>query len=127
MGATQLKYAIRWWYLPGPHHRCRFTRRSRQRLRCRYLRQLRNGAPYRKEAIIKHQTQALQIDRGEHGFMFDCEISELMEEKGAYITTNLTAFNLNLLEIPAVKNVASSRLAKAKSASAAFKIITSRI
>ncbi|CAH6839129.1 Amidohydrolase [Vibrio chagasii] len=73
---------------------------------------------YRKEAIIGALNAGVKSI--EHGFMFDCEISELMEEKGAYITTNLTAFDPNLLEIPAVKNVASS-LAKAKSASAAFK------
>jgi imidazolonepropionase-like amidohydrolase len=46
---------------------------------------------------------------------FDCEIAELMEEKGAFITTNLTAFDPGLLDIPAVANVPSS-LAKAKSA-----------
>ncbi|MCY9827627.1 metal-dependent hydrolase family protein [Vibrio chagasii] len=73
---------------------------------------------YRKEAIIGALNAGVKSI--EHGFMFDCEISELMEEKGAYITTNLTAFDPNLLESPAVKNVASS-LAKAKSASAAFK------
>ncbi|MEE1673228.1 amidohydrolase family protein [Agarivorans aestuarii] len=73
---------------------------------------------YRKEAIVSALNSGVKSI--EHGFMFDCEISELMEEKGAYITTNLTAFDPNLLEIPAVKNVASS-LAKAKSASAAFK------
>ncbi|WP_221073721.1 metal-dependent hydrolase family protein [Agarivorans aestuarii] len=73
---------------------------------------------YRKEAIIGALNAGVKSI--EHGFMFDCEISELMEEKGAYITTNLTAFDPNLLEIPAIKNVPSS-LAKAKSASAAFK------
>ncbi len=73
---------------------------------------------YRKEAIMGALNAGVKSI--EHGFMFDCEISELMKEKGAYITTNLTAFDPNLLEIPAVKNVASS-LAKAKSASAAFK------
>ena len=56
----------------------------------------------------------------EHGFMFDGKIAELMEKKGAYITTNLTAFDPGLLDIPAVKNVPAS-LRKAKSASAAFK------
>lgn len=55
----------------------------------------------------------------EHGFMFDCEISALMEEKGAYITTNLTAFDPGLLDIEAVNSVPAS-LRKAKSASAAF-------
>lgn len=73
---------------------------------------------YRKEAIMDALNAGVKSI--EHGFMFDCEISELMKEKGAYITTNLTAFDPNLLEIPAIKNVPSS-LAKAKSASAAFK------
>ena len=72
---------------------------------------------YRKEAIMT------ALDAGvrsiEHGFMFDCEISEKMNQKGAYITTNLTAFDPGLLEIPAVRDVPAS-LAKAKSASAAF-------
>ncbi|MCP4303774.1 MAG: amidohydrolase family protein, partial [bacterium] len=72
---------------------------------------------YRKETI----TAALNagVKTIEHGFAFDCEIAELMKEKGAYITTNLTAFDPGLLDIPAVKNVPAS-LRKAKSASAAF-------
>lgn len=55
----------------------------------------------------------------EHGFMFDCEISELMKEKNAYITTNLTAFDPNLFDIPAISQVPAS-LRKAKSATASF-------
>lgn len=72
---------------------------------------------YRKKAIISALKAGVKSI--EHGFMYDCEIGELMKEKGAYITTNLTAFDPGLLDIPAVKNVPSS-LAKAKSASAAF-------
>jgi len=72
---------------------------------------------YRKEAIVAALNAGVKSI--EHGFMFDCEISKLMEEKGAYITTNLTAFDPGLLDIPAVKDVPAS-LAKAKSASAAF-------
>ncbi|WP_068116186.1 metal-dependent hydrolase family protein [Tropicimonas marinistellae] len=72
---------------------------------------------YRKEAIMS------ALDAGvmsiEHGFSFDCDIAEVMNEKGAYITTNLTAFDPGLLDIPAVKNQPSS-LAKAISASATF-------
>ncbi|PSL21582.1 amidohydrolase family protein [Shimia abyssi] len=72
---------------------------------------------YRKEAILT------ALDAGvmsiEHGFSFDCEIADVMNEKGAYITTNLTAFDPGLLDIPAVANVPAS-LAKAKSASATF-------
>lgn len=72
---------------------------------------------YRKEAILNAlEAGVMSI---EHGFSFDCEIAEIMNEKGAYITTNLTAFDPGLLTIPAVANVPSS-LAKAKSASATF-------
>ncbi|MCP5091931.1 MAG: amidohydrolase family protein, partial [Gammaproteobacteria bacterium] len=39
--------------------------------------------------------------------------------KGAYITTNLTAFDPNMFDIPAIKEVPAS-LRKARSASAAF-------
>jgi len=72
---------------------------------------------YRKEAIMTALNAGVKSI--EHGFMFDCEISRLMKKKGAYITTNLTAFDPGLLDIPAVANVPAS-LAKAKSASAAF-------
>jgi imidazolonepropionase-like amidohydrolase len=72
---------------------------------------------YRKEAIM------IALNAGvrsiEHGFSFDCEIAKLMKKKDAYITTNLTAFDPGLLDIPAVANVPAS-LAKAKSASATF-------
>lgn len=72
---------------------------------------------YKKESILR------ALDAGvksiEHGFGFDCEIAKVMKKKGAYITTNLTAFAPGLLEIPAVKNVPAS-LRKAISASAAF-------
>ena len=72
---------------------------------------------YRKEAIMNALNAGVKSI--EHGFSFDCEIAELMKEKGAYITTNLTAFDPGLLTIPAVANQPSS-LAKAKSASATF-------
>lgn len=72
---------------------------------------------YRKEAIMTALNAGVRSI--EHGFMFDCEISKVMKKKDAYITTNLTAFIPNLLEIPAVKNVPAS-LRKAKSAQAAF-------
>ena len=58
---------------------------------------------YRKEAILG------ALDAGvmsiEHGFAFDCDIAEVMNEKGAFITTNLTAFDPGLMDIPAIKNV----------------------
>ncbi|GHD31007.1 amidohydrolase family protein [Halioglobus pacificus] len=72
---------------------------------------------YRKEAMMS----ALEagVKSIEHGFSFDCEVAKVMKQKGAFITTNLTAFDPGLLDIPAVANVPSS-LAKAKSASATF-------
>ncbi|GAA6193739.1 amidohydrolase family protein [Phaeobacter sp. NW0010-22] len=72
---------------------------------------------YRKEAILNALNAGVRSI--EHGFMFDCEISALMAEKDAYITTNLTAFDPNLFDIPAINEVPAS-LRKAKSASAAF-------
>ncbi|GAB5437399.1 metal-dependent hydrolase family protein [Falsiruegeria mediterranea] len=72
---------------------------------------------YRKEAIMNAlESGVMSI---EHGFEFDCEISALMAEKGAYITTNLTAFDPNLFDIPAIRDVPAS-LRKAQSATAAF-------
>jgi len=72
---------------------------------------------YRKEAIMNALNAGVKSI--EHGFSFDCEIAEVMKEKGAYITTNLTAFDPGLLSIPAIASVPSS-LAKAKSASETF-------
>jgi imidazolonepropionase-like amidohydrolase len=72
---------------------------------------------YRKKAIMAALNAGVKSI--EHGFSFDCEISRLMKKKGAYITTNLTAFDPGLLDIPAVANVPAS-LAKAISASATF-------
>ncbi|WP_380058984.1 amidohydrolase family protein (plasmid) [Falsihalocynthiibacter sp. SS001] len=72
---------------------------------------------YRKEAIMNAlESGVMSI---EHGFEYDCEIGALMEEKGAYITTNLTAFDPNLFDIPAIRDVPAS-LRKAQSATAAF-------
>ena len=72
---------------------------------------------YRKEAIMAALNAGVRSI--EHGFMYDCEIGELMKEKDAYITTNLTAFDPNLFDIPAIKEVPAS-LRKARSAAAAF-------
>ena len=72
---------------------------------------------YRKEAIMNALKAGVRSI--EHGFAFDCEIAELMKEKNAFITTNLTAFDPGLLDIPAIRDVPAS-LAKAKSASATF-------
>jgi len=72
---------------------------------------------YKKESILRALNAGVMSI--EHGFGFDCEIAKVMKSKGAYITTNLTAFAPGLLDIPAVKNVPAS-LRKAKSASATF-------
>jgi len=72
---------------------------------------------YRKEAIMNALNAGVRSI--EHGFSFDCDIAKVMKKNNAYITTNLTAFDPGLLDIPAVANVPSS-LAKAKSASKTF-------
>jgi len=72
---------------------------------------------YKKESILRALHAGVKTI--EHGFMFDGEIAELMKVKGAYITTNLTAFDPGLLDIPAVKNDPRT-LSKAVSASNAF-------
>jgi len=72
---------------------------------------------YRKEAIMNALNSGVRSI--EHGFAFDCEVAKLMKKKDAYISTNLTAFDPGLLDIPAVADVPAS-LAKAKSASATF-------
>ncbi|WP_299351691.1 amidohydrolase family protein [uncultured Shimia sp.] len=72
---------------------------------------------YRKDSIIRALNAGVRSI--EHGFMYDCEIGALMEEKGAFITTNLTAFDPGLTTIPAIASNPSS-LSKAMSASAAF-------
>ena len=72
---------------------------------------------YKKESIMRALNAG--VKSLEHGFGFDCEIAQVMKEKGVYITTNLTAFAPGLLDIPAVKDVPAS-LRKAISASATF-------
>ncbi len=61
---------------------------------------------YRKEAIMNALNAGVKSI--EHGFAFDCEIAKVMKKKGAYITTNLTAFDPGLLDIPAVASVPAS-------------------
>jgi len=72
---------------------------------------------YKKESILRALNAGVKSI--EHGFMYDCEIGKLMKKKGAYITTNLTAFAPGLFDIPAVRDVPAS-LRKAKTATAAF-------
>jgi imidazolonepropionase-like amidohydrolase len=72
---------------------------------------------YRKSSIIRALNAGVKTI--EHGFMFDGDIAAVMKEKGAYITTNLTAFDPGLLDIPAVKSDPRT-LHKAVTASEAF-------
>lgn len=72
---------------------------------------------YKKSSILRALNAGVKTI--EHGFMFDGDVAKLMKDKGAYITTNLTAFDPGLLDIPAVKNDPRT-LAKAVSASDAF-------
>jgi imidazolonepropionase-like amidohydrolase len=55
----------------------------------------------------------------EHGFMFDGEIAKVMEEKGAYITTNMHAFSPELGKIEAISS-SPAAARKAATAQAAF-------
>lgn len=56
----------------------------------------------------------------EHGFMFDGDVAALMEEKGAYMTTNMQAFSPALSQVSAITASAKSTR-KANSAQEAFK------
>jgi len=56
----------------------------------------------------------------EHGFMFDGDVAKLMEEKGAYMTTNMQAFSPALSQVSAISASAASTR-KANSAQEAFK------
>ena len=71
---------------------------------------------YTKKAILR------ALDMGvmtiEHGFMFDGDINKKMKQKGAYITTNLTAFSPLLADVPALNAPANQY--KLKTATAAF-------
>lgn len=73
---------------------------------------------YSKQAIMRNLENGVKSI--EHGFSFDAEIAELMEEKGAYMTTNMQAFSPLLGQVSAISaSPASAR--KAASAQAAFK------
>ncbi|PCD86423.1 metal-dependent hydrolase family protein [Vibrio mediterranei] len=72
---------------------------------------------YSKKAILRNLDAGVKTI--EHGFMFDGDIAKKMKEKGAYITTNMTAFSPYLTQIEAINsNPASKR--KAESATKAF-------
>jgi imidazolonepropionase-like amidohydrolase len=71
---------------------------------------------YTKEAIMR--ALDLGVKTIEHGFMFDQEIAKKMKEKGAYITTNLTAFSPLLADVSALNDPRNQY--KLKTAQAAF-------
>jgi imidazolonepropionase-like amidohydrolase len=72
---------------------------------------------YTKKAIMRALN--LGVKTIEHGFMFDGDIAKLMKKKGAYITTNLTAFSPLLAKIAALNDPRNQY--KLKTATAAFK------
>jgi imidazolonepropionase-like amidohydrolase len=72
---------------------------------------------YTKEAMLRALDMGVKTI--EHGFMFEDEVAAKMKEKGAYITTNLTAFTPALADIEALQDPRTA--SKLKSAQAAFK------
>jgi imidazolonepropionase-like amidohydrolase len=72
---------------------------------------------YSKKSILRCLNNGVKTI--EHGFMFDADVAKLMEEKGAYMTTNIHAFSPYLGEIEAIKSSPASAR-KAESAQAAF-------
>jgi imidazolonepropionase-like amidohydrolase len=72
---------------------------------------------YRKDLMIKALNAGIMSL--EHGFGYDCEVGRLMKKKGAYITTNLTAFDTGILDVPAIRDVPAS-YRKAISATTTF-------
>ncbi len=72
---------------------------------------------YSKKSILRCLNNGVKTI--EHGFEFDGDVAKLMEEKGAYMTTNVHAFSPELVKIEAISSSpAASR--KAASAQAAF-------
>jgi len=71
---------------------------------------------YTKDAMLRALDMGVKTI--EHGFMFDDDIAAKMKKKGAYITTNLTAFTPALGDIEALQDPRTAR--KLKSAQAAF-------
>ena len=71
---------------------------------------------YSADAIMR--ALDLGVKTIEHGFMFDDAVHAKMLEKGAYITTNLTAFSPLLAEVSALQDPRNQY--KLKTATAAF-------
>lgn len=73
---------------------------------------------YSKKSIIRCLENGVKTI--EHCFMFDGDVAKLMEQKGAYMTTNMQAFSPALDQVSAISaSKASTR--KANSAQEAFK------
>ena len=73
---------------------------------------------YSKKSIMRCLNNGVKTI--EHCFMFDGDVAQLMEEKGAYMTTNMQAFSPALDQVSAISaSKASTR--KANSAQEAFK------
>jgi len=72
---------------------------------------------YSKEAMMRALN--LGVKTMEHGFMFDGEIAALMEEKGAYLVTQMTSQAPGLADIGALQDPRTAY--KLKTAQAAFK------
>jgi imidazolonepropionase-like amidohydrolase len=72
---------------------------------------------YSKKSIIRCLENGVKTL--EHTFMFDGDVAKLMEEKGAYMTTNMHAFSPELGKIEAISSSPASAR-KAATAQAAF-------
>jgi imidazolonepropionase-like amidohydrolase len=71
---------------------------------------------YSKDAIMRALNMGVKTI--EHGFMFDGEIAALMEEKGAYLVTQMTSMAPGLADIGALQDPRTAR--KLQTAQAAF-------
>ncbi|GLS89758.1 hydrolase [Psychromonas marina] len=72
---------------------------------------------YSKKSLMRNLNAGVKTL--EHAFMFDKEVNDLMKKKGAFMTTNMTAFSPYLTQIEAISSSpAASR--KAETAQAAF-------
>ncbi|MDT0552780.1 metal-dependent hydrolase family protein [Urechidicola vernalis] len=72
---------------------------------------------YSKKSIIRCLENGVKTI--EHCFMFDGDVAALMEEKGAYMTTNMQAFSPALSQVSAI-SASKSSARKAESAQLAF-------
>jgi imidazolonepropionase-like amidohydrolase len=72
---------------------------------------------YTKDSITRALNMGVMTI--EHGFQFDGEIAKLMEEKGAYLVTQMTSMAPGLADDPALQDPRTAR--KLQSAQAAFK------